>query len=130
MIDKDSLDMLRNLYKAGTRIEAVSVAGHEAGTAGKVLEVTNDGVIVVIWDGRGQSGVRYPDESIRLAFCGGECMLGKKRGLKDRQCFDDCQVCGWNPSVAEERKQRIAHGGLVEGPGGIRRLIVRSHEAN
>ena len=123
-LDGRTLGALRDLYVPGAEVEAVFVAGVEAGARGNVKEVHQNGNISVIWKNGMEFEVQYPAETIRVVYKDTECMLKKKRGTKDGYCFDDCKYCGWNPQVSKQRKQNIRDGGLIKDENGLRHLVV------
>ena len=53
------------------------------------------------------------------------CLLIRNEGgAKCSHTMAECETCGWNPIVLEERKEFLRENGLTLCKDGLRRLIM------
>lgn len=122
---KSTYDNMCEMYGAGTRVEAVNVAGIRESSRGNVIKVLKSGDIRVNFDKYGEITVKYPEELVRVIHNGVGCNLGMKKGKKRYvECNEDCMTCGWNPAVEKQRKKAIDNGDMIDD-NGVKRLVVK-----
>lgn len=112
MRDAQTLAMLRDAYKQGTKVEAVKVRDVATGVVGVVREVKADGSISILWNTGEIGEAEYGLDSVRIVNTS-KCMV--KRKPDDQACSGDkCSECGWNEEVHKERLKRIRDGEMIK----------------
>lgn len=110
--DSKTLDMLREAYKPGTKVEAVKVKDVPTGVVGVVREVKIDGSISILWNTGEIGEAEYGLDSVRIINTS-KCMV--KRKPDDQVCAGDkCSECGWNEEAHKERLKRIRGGEMIK----------------
>ena len=123
-IEKTQLDTLRKIYKAGTKVTAIKVAGIPQGKVGYVKRVETNGDISLVWDSGEECTILYGKESVG-AVTEGVCLIQNSPD-RDNECAkSNCETCGWHRDVSERRMRQLRESGLTRGKDGLSRLIVR-----
>ena len=124
-IDKEKLEDIRKEFSKGCRVMASMVGEVEPGETGVVVEVKDNGDILVFWDNGYINDVNYmADEIFRIHEKG--CILGKNKEFSNGRCEgrQRCETCGWNFEIAEKRKMMIKIGKMKEDKRGVKRLVI------
>lgn len=119
-LEKGVLESLRKKYANGTKVEAIRVEGIPRGIRGVVMDVRDNGDLVVGWSTGEEGIVEYENECVK-AVAEGSCLLGHVMGWCGGE---ECIECGWNVRVNQARVKRIHNNEMVEDENGVKKLVI------